>query len=72
MAVQSVQEHNKEVLDVHPVNIEVEKVELLKWFEQNFSQFSQEKNDRLTYLTNRHEELEAKWMELQLEIDSNT
>jgi len=47
-----------------------EKAELLKWFEENYSQFSKEKNNRLEFLTQRHEELEMKWMELELEIDS--
>jgi len=50
--------------------IAAEKVELLKWFEENYSVFSQENNDRLAFLTKEHDDLESKWMELQSEIDS--
>lgn len=47
-----------------------EKAELLKWFEENYNNFSKEKNERLAHLTKLHSELENKWMELELEVDS--
>lgn len=50
--------------------VATEKTELLKWFEENYSIFSQEKNDRLALLTTEHDQLETKWMELQLEVDA--
>lgn len=50
--------------------VATEKAILLKWFEENYSIFSQEKNDQLAFLTKRHDELEAKWMALQLEVDA--
>jgi len=42
-----------------------EKAELLKWFEENYTNFSQEKNERLALLTKMHSDLEAKWINLQ-------
>jgi ATP-binding cassette subfamily F protein 3 len=50
--------------------VATEKTELLEWFEKNYSKFSKEKNERLALLTKIHDELESKWMEVQLEIDS--
>ena len=46
-----------------------ERAALMKWFEENFNEFSQEKNERLAFLNTKHDELEKKWMELELEID---
>lgn len=48
-----------------------EKTELLNWFEGNYSKFSKEKNEKLSILTKMHDDLELKWMDLQLEVDAS-
>ncbi len=47
-----------------------EKTKLLKWFEENYLEFSKEKNEQLANLTKSIEELESKWMELELKLDA--
>lgn len=46
-----------------------ERTELLKWFEDNYSKFSKEKNEKLAILTKMHDDLEQKWMDLQLKVE---
>jgi len=50
--------------------IAAEKTELLKWFEENYAEESKEKKERLEVLIKTHDELEAKWLELETEIDA--
>lgn len=65
-------ELNKQIKKVEKELSQVaeEKNALLKWFEENYKKFSQEKNEQLAHLNKTHEELEAKWVELQLKIDA--
>jgi len=47
-----------------------EKTKLVKWFEENYKEFSKEKNERLVYLNKLHSELEEKWIDLESKIDA--
>ncbi len=50
--------------------INEEKAQILKWFEENYTKFSQEKNERLAELNKAHEHIEEKWIDLEMEIDA--
>jgi len=50
--------------------LDKEKTELLSWFEENYNEFSEEKNKRLAEIQKGMKEKEEEWMELELKMES--
>ena len=46
-----------------------EKTELLQWFEENFSEFSEDKTKRLAKIEEEIKKKEEDWMEIELELE---
>ena len=49
--------------------LEEEKGILLEWFEENYKQFSEDKNRRLAEIEKKLPEYEKEWMELEMELE---
>lgn len=49
--------------------LQEEKEALLAWFEENYKEFSEEKNKRLTLVEKEIQKKEAEWMELEIELE---
>lgn len=57
------------VLEKEMSGLEEEKKGLLKWFEENYKEFSEDKNKRLVEVEKDLSNKEKEWMELGLELD---
>ena len=60
-------ELNKLEKDIEKLN--KEKLELLKWFEENYSEFNEEKSKRLAKVEEDIKNKEEEWMEIELELE---
>jgi ATP-binding cassette subfamily F protein 3 len=56
-------------LDKTIKDLEEEKKNLLKWFEDNYKEFSEEKNTRLSTIEKEIKKNENEWMELEMELE---